>query len=45
MTLSVAAEPAVVAAGQPIEVEAMITNDGPEPIVLSGSGSGFVFFR
>ena len=44
MTLTVAAEPAVAAAGQPIEVEAVITNDGREPIVLSGSGSGFVFF-
>jgi hypothetical protein len=44
MTLSVVAEPAVVAAGQPIEVEATITNDGREPLVVSGSGSGFVFF-
>lgn len=44
MTLSAAAEPAVVAAGQPISVEATVTNDGAEPIVLSGSGSGFVFF-
>ncbi|HSJ00576.1 MAG TPA: hypothetical protein VLA59_09355 [Patescibacteria group bacterium] len=44
MTLSAAAEPAVVAAGERIEVEATVTNDGAEPIVLSGSGSGFVFF-
>lgn len=44
MTLSVTAEPAVVAAGQRIEVEAVVTNDGAEPITLSGSGSGFVFF-
>lgn len=44
LTLSVTAQPAVVAAGQPIEVEAVVTNDGPEPIVLSGSGSGFVAF-
>lgn len=44
MTLSVTAEPAVVAAGAPIEVEATVTNDGDAPIELSGSGSGFVFF-
>lgn len=44
MTLSVTAEPAVVAAGQPISVEATVTNDGADPLVLSGSGSGFVFF-
>lgn len=44
MTLSAAAEPVVVAAGQPISVEAVVTNDGADPIVLSGSGSGFVFF-
>ncbi|MGZ8563458.1 MAG: hypothetical protein ACXWWU_07545 [Candidatus Limnocylindria bacterium] len=44
MTLSATAEPAVVAAGEPISVEAVVTNDGAEPIVLSGSGSGFVFF-
>ena len=44
MTLSVTAEPAVVAAGERIEVEAVLTNDGPDPIELSGSGSGVVFF-
>jgi len=44
MTLSVTAEPAVVAAGELIDVQAVVTNDGAEPIVLSGSGSGFVFF-
>lgn len=44
MTLSVTAEPAVVAAGEPIDVQAVVTNDGAEPIVLSGSGAGFVFF-
>jgi hypothetical protein len=44
MTLSASAEPAVVAAGAPVVVEAVVTNDGAEPIVLSGSGSGFVFF-
>jgi hypothetical protein len=44
LTLSVTAQPVVVAADQPISVEAVVTNDGAEPIVLSGSGSGFVFF-
>lgn len=44
MTLSAAAEPAVVAAGQPIEVEVTLTNEGDDPIVLSGSGSGVIFF-
>jgi hypothetical protein len=44
MTLSAAAEQAVVAAGQPIEVEVTLTNDGDEPIVLSGSGSGVIFY-
>jgi hypothetical protein len=44
MTLSAAAEQAVVAAGQAIDVEVTLTNDGDDPIVLSGSGSGFVFF-
>ena len=44
MTLSVTAEPAVVAAGEPIDVQAVVTNNGADPIVLSGSGAGFVFF-
>lgn len=44
MTLAVTAAPVVVVAGAPIEVEATVTNDGGEPIELSGSGSGFVFF-
>jgi len=44
ITLAVAARPAVVPAGQPIEVEATLTHDGPEPLVVSGSGSGIVFF-
>jgi hypothetical protein len=44
MTLAVTARPAAVAAGQHIEVEAVVTNDGSEPIMLSGSGSGFVLF-
>lgn len=44
LTLSVTAEPAVVAGSQPIEVEAVVTNDGSEPIVVGGPGSGIVFF-
>lgn len=44
MTLSATADPAVVAAGDRIEVEASVTNDGADPVVLSGSGSGLVFF-
>jgi hypothetical protein len=44
ITLSAAAEPAVVAPGERIDVEAAVTNDGADPIVLSGSGSGLVFF-
>ena len=44
MTLSATAEPAVVAAGEPIDVQAVVTNDGADPILLSGSGAGFVFF-
>jgi hypothetical protein len=44
VTLAVTAEPAVVAVGEPIEVEAVLTHDRPEPLLLSGSGSGIVFF-
>lgn len=44
MTLTAAAEPAVVAAGERIDVEVTLANDGADPIVVSGSGSGVVFF-
>lgn len=44
MTLSVSAEPAVVAAGQAIEVGAVLTNDGAERMIVGGPGSGIVFF-
>ena len=44
VTLAVTADPPVVAPGQRIDVEAVITNDADEPLVLSGSGGGFVFF-
>lgn len=44
MTLAAAAEPAVVAAGERIDVEAVITADGPDPIIVGGPGSGIVFF-
>lgn len=44
ITLAATAEPVVVRAGQPIQVEAVLTHDQPEPLVVSGSGSGIVFF-
>ena len=44
ITLAVSAEPAVVAAGVPIDVEAVITHDRPDALVVSGSGSGIVSF-
>lgn len=44
ITLSVTAEPAVVAAGDRIEVEAALEHDRPGPLIVSGSGSGIVFF-
>jgi hypothetical protein len=44
MTLSVTAEPAVVAAGEPIDVVATVTNDRADPIIVGGPGSGIVFF-
>ncbi len=44
ITLVATAEPVVVRAGQPIQVEAVLTHDQPEPLVVSGSGSGIVFF-
>jgi hypothetical protein len=44
ITLSATAQPAVVPAGQPIKVEAVLTHDRPEPLIVSGSGSGIVFF-
>ena len=44
ITLAVTAEPVMVRAGQPIRVEAVLTHDQPEPLVVSGSGSGIVFF-
>lgn len=44
VTLSVTAEPAVVRAGAPIEVEAVLEHDRPGPLIVSGSGSGIVSF-
>lgn len=44
ITLAVTAEPVAVRAGQLIDVEAVLTHDRPEPLVVSGSGSGIVFF-
>ena len=44
ITMQVTAEPAVVAAGEPIEVEAILTVDGPAPMLVTGSGAGIVSF-
>lgn len=43
-TLSVMAMPAVAATNEVIEVTGSITNRGPEPMTVSGPGSGVVFF-
>lgn len=43
-TLSVVVMPAVAATNQVIEVTGSITNGGPEPLTVSGPGSGVVFF-
>lgn len=44
ITLSVTAEPVVVAAGERIDVEAVLEHDRGDALVVSGSGSGIVFF-
>lgn len=44
ITLAVTAEPAVVASGEAIEVEAVLTHDRPDALIVSGSGTGIVFF-
>ena len=44
LTMRVTAQPAVVAAGEPIEVQATLVHAGPGPLVVSGSGSGIVSF-
>lgn len=44
ITLSVTAEPAVVSAGAPIQVEAVLEHDRPDPLIVSGSGSGIISF-
>jgi hypothetical protein len=44
ITLSVTAEPAVVRAGAPIAVRAVLEHDRPDPLIVSGSGSGIVSF-
>ena len=43
-TLAATAEPATAVAGAPIEVNAVLTHDRPDPVIVSGSGSGIVFF-
>lgn len=44
ITLTVTAEPAVVAAGDTIDVEAVLSHDRPDALIVSGSGSGPVAF-
>lgn len=44
ITLAAVAEPAVARAGEVIRVTAELSHDRPEPLVVSGSGSGVVFF-
>jgi hypothetical protein len=44
ITLAAVAEPAVVRAGEVINVTAELSHDRPEPLVVSGSGMGIVFF-
>jgi len=44
ITLTAVAEPVAVASGEIIEVTATLSNDGPEDIEISGSGTGIVFF-
>jgi hypothetical protein len=45
ITLAATAEPAVVTVGEPIEVEAVLTHDRPDPLLVTGSGTGIVVFR
>ena len=44
ITLAATADPAVVAAGEEINVVAELSHDLAEPLVVSGSGGGIVFF-
>jgi len=44
ITLAATVAPAIVAAGEEINVLAELSHDRPEPLVVSGSGSGIVFF-
>lgn len=44
ITLAAVAEPPVVRAGEVIQVTAELSHDRPEPLVISGSGMGIVFF-
>ncbi len=44
ITLAATVDPAIVAAGEEINVVAELSHDRPEPLVVSGSGSGIVFF-
>jgi hypothetical protein len=44
VTLAATAEPGTAVAGAPIDVNAVLTHDRADPLVVSGSGSGIVFF-
>ncbi len=44
ITLTAVAEPATVVTGEVIHVTATLSHEGSDDIVLSGSGSGIVFF-
>jgi len=44
LTLAVTAERSVVAAGEEVVVGASLSHDQPEPVTISGSGTGLAFF-
>lgn len=44
ITLAATAEPATAVAGMPIDVNAVLTHDRAGRLIVSGSGSGVVFF-
>ena len=44
ITLAASVDPAIAAAGEEINVLAELSHDQPGPLVVSGSGSGIVFF-
>lgn len=44
LVLTATADPATATSGEVIDVVAELANDGPDPIILSGSGDGLVYF-